>query len=106
MPQLDAFGKSLHIGWKHVEPGTEAILIAAQIEFQQCVDIYRGAIDKYSYRRLDGFINTIGRPYEQFRRIIRGDAVLQLCDLAEAQLHFGDSLNLNVPVLGGARVGP
>jgi hypothetical protein len=30
---------------------------------------------------------------------MRGDAVMQLRDLAEAKLHFGNALNLNVLLL-------
>jgi len=74
--------------------------MAARIQHQQCVAIYMAIIERYSYRRLKGYTNAIGRPYEQFRRIMRGDAVLHLRDLAEAKLHFGDSLNLNISVLG------
>ncbi len=80
--------------------------MASRIQHLQCVAIHRAVIEKYPARRLKGYTNATGRPYEQFRRIMRGDAVLHLRDLAEAKLHFGDSLNLNVPVLGVARVGP
>ena len=97
------FGKSLHIGWKPVEPGTEELHLAARIQHEQCVAIHRAVIERYSYRRLKGYTTTIGRQYEQFRRIMRGDAVLHLRDLAEAKLHFGDSLNLNIPILGVPR---
>ena len=74
--------------------------MASRIQHLQCVAIHHAVIERYSCRRLKGYTNEIGRPYEQFRRIMRGDAVLHLRDLAEAKLHFGDSLNLNVPVLG------
>jgi hypothetical protein len=74
--------------------------MAARIQHEQCVAIHRAVIERYSYRRLKGYTTTIGRPYEQFRRIMRGDAVLHLRDLAEAKLHFGDSLDLNIPVFG------
>lgn len=97
------FGKSLHIGWKPVEPEMKELHMAARIQHQQCVAIHRAVIERYSYRRLKGYTNAIGRPYEQFRRIMRGDAVLHLRDLAEAKIHFGDSLDLNVPLLGVAQ---
>ena len=77
--------------------------MAAQIQHQQCVAIHRAIIERYSYRRLKGYTTTIGRPYEQFRRIMRGDAVLHLRELAEAKIHFGDSIDLNVPLLGVQR---
>jgi hypothetical protein len=83
------FGKSLNIGWKPVEPGTEELHLAVT--------------ERYSYRRLKGYTSAIGKPYEQFRRIMRGDAVLHLRDLAEAKVHFGDSIDLNVPLLGVTR---
>jgi len=94
------FGKTLHIGWKQIEPGTEELHMAAQIQHQQCVAIHKAIIERYSYRRLKGYTNAVGRPYEQFRRIMRGDAVLHLRDLAEAKLHFGNQIDLNVPLLG------
>jgi hypothetical protein len=31
---------------------------------------------------------------------MRGEAVLHLRDLAEAKVHFGDSIDLNAPALG------
>jgi hypothetical protein len=97
------FGKSLNIGWKPVEPGTEELHLASRIQHQQCVAIHRAVTERYSYRRLKGYTSAIGKPYEQFRRIMRGDAVLHLRDLAEAKVHFGDSIDLNVPLLGVTR---
>jgi hypothetical protein len=74
--------------------------MASRIQHQQCIAIHRAVIERYTYRKLRGYTIAIDRPYEQFRRIMRGDAVLHLRDLAEAKIHFGDSLNLNVSVLG------
>jgi hypothetical protein len=37
--------------------------------------------------------------------VTSSDQTAAVIDLAEAKLHFGDSLKLNVPVLGVARVG-
>ena len=78
---------------------SEILHFASQVQHQQCVAIQRAVIARYSYRGLRGYTTDIDRPYEQFRRIMRGDAVMQLRDLAEAKLHFGNALNLNVLLL-------
>ena len=94
------FGKTIHIGWKEVEPETAELHLASRIQHQQCVAIHRAVTERYSYRRLRGYTTEIDRQYEQFRRVMRGDAVIQLRDLAEAKVHFGDKLDLNVSLLG------
>jgi hypothetical protein len=93
------FGKSLNIGWKDVVPETAALRLASQIQHQQCVAILQAVQREFTIRGLMGYTMTLGRSYEQFRRIMSGDAVIQIRDLAEAKLYFGDAINLNVPVL-------
>lgn len=73
--------------------------LAARIQQQLCIAIHRAVIERNSYRRLKRYTNVIGRPYNQFRRIMRSHAVLHLRDLAEAKVHFGDPIDLNVPAL-------
>jgi hypothetical protein len=93
------FGKSTNIEWKNVESGTAILHLASQIQHQQCVTILQAVHRDFDYQGLMGYTNAIGRPYEQFRRIMRGDAVIQIRDLAEAKVYFGDTINLNVPAL-------
>lgn len=93
------FGKSFTIEWKNVVPETATLHLASQIQHQQCVAILRAVQREFTIRGLMGYTMVLGRSYEQFRRIMSGDAVIQIRDLAEAKLYFGDALNLNVPVL-------
>jgi hypothetical protein len=94
------------ISWKAEEPETAVLHLASRIQHQQCVIILQAVEREFAIRGLMGYTMTVGRPYEQFRRIMSGDAVIQIRDLAEAKVYFGDTINLNVPALRSGITAP
>ena len=94
------FGKSRHIEWRQVDESNHAErveLVAAQIQHRFAVEILAAIHRKHPLARRKGYAQAIDRTtpdkssyYHQLGAILRGDAVMQLRDIARARVHFGD----------------
>ncbi len=94
------FGKARHIEWRHVNDTAHAEkveLVAAQIQHRFAVEILAAIHRKHPLALRKGYAQAIDRMtpgkssyYHQLGAILRGDAVMQLRDIARARVHFGD----------------
>ena len=88
------FGQQSIIDWNPVRSGTsaEVQLLAAQLQHTYAVVIRNAAIAKY--RSLKKYADAAGVDYQRTTKILRGDAVMRLEDIATAH-HY---LNLKIPL--------
>lgn len=94
------FGKSRHIEWREVDEAEQAEkveLVAAQIQHRFAVEILSAIHKKHPLALRKGYAQVVDRTtpgrssyYHQLGAILRGDAVMQLRDIARARVHFGD----------------
>lgn len=104
-----AFGRARTIEWLP-SPGAEADLIASQLQHELCVRINKAIAAKNHLGKLNSYARTlVGKPgdrdneeyeravrsaYDRLARILRGERILRLDDVARAKVHFGDALDL------------
>lgn len=77
------FGKVSSIRWRSVEPGTEDQHLAAKIQHSWAVQISRAADERYG--SLKAYAQTAGVSYDRLARVIRGEEIMRLEDIATAR---------------------
>jgi len=91
-----AFGQVPEIEWLPLDPATRYVALASKVQHATCFAIW--AAIKTRYGTVADFIRASdGQITDQFRRALRGDAVLQPRDLAYVIDHFGEGLALPNP---------
>jgi len=96
------FGKLPDLTWPPVDDSKLAQALASKIQHDQCYAIRQAIIRRYGSEGVAGYIrDSKGKVTDQFRRALRGEAVLQPRDLAYAIHHFGDDLDVS-SLLAGA----
>ena len=104
MTRPDKFGRQHQVEWKMPDGGTRAHLAASQIQHYLCVRIHdaiKTAGDKKTIRAYTEAASAgatdeedVERLYRRAGRVMRGEAIMRLDDIAIAQIHFGDELGL------------
>lgn len=88
--------------WPPVDDSKLAQALASKIQHDQCYAIRQAIVRRYGPEGVAGYIrDSNGKVTDQFRRALRGEAVLQPRDLAYAIHHFGDDLDVS-SLLAGA----
>ena len=82
-----AFGKARSIRWVEPNPGTEDQHAAAQMQHEWAVAINEAAIRNYG--SLKRYTDENELPYDRLTRILRGDEIMRLEDIATAQRLLG-----------------
>jgi len=91
-----AFGKVADIEWIPVDEANPAPGLASRIQHRQCFAIHEAIVRRYGAEGVAGYIrNSNDKVTDQFRRALRGEAVLHLRDIAYALHHFGADLDLS-----------
>lgn len=99
----DLFGKTPNIPWKVPNDGSEVYLLASQIQHYLCLRIYDVTKTSAGDGKLTTYIRAVGgdiddeernRHYQRLGRVMRGEAILRLDDVATAQHHFGNDINM------------
>lgn len=88
----DVFGKGATIDWLPAAPGTEEQHLAAQM--QHCWAVAITTEVKSRYGSLKGYAKAANVDYQRLTKILRGDAVMRLEDIASARLHLGVAVAL------------
>lgn len=96
-----AFGKAATIAWPSVPRSGEARLLAAQVQHHCAVAITREA--KAQYVTLKKYARRAGVDYQRLTKILRGEAVMRLEDMANARLHLGDAIPFGHPFVDHPR---
>ena len=86
-----AFGKAATIEWKRAPPGEEARHTAAQMQHLWAVEIARAATVRFG--SLKNYAEAAGVSYDRLTRVIRGEEIMRLEDIATAHVH----LSVQVP---------
>ena len=82
-----AFGRTEQIDWVPVQPGTEDQHLASQFQHDWVVLIRLAARRKYG--SLKGYANATGQNYNRVARVMRGEAIMRLEDIAVADRTLG-----------------
>lgn len=91
------FGLLHELDWLPTEPATLVVATASRIQHAQSYAIWSAIKNRHG--SVAAFVRASGgQVTDQFRRALRGQAVLQPRDLAYAALHFGQDLRLPDPV--------
>lgn len=98
----DLFGKAPSIPWKIPEDGSEVYLLASQIQHHLCLRINDAMKTRSDLGKLTSYSRAVGgdndedrnRHYQRLGRVMRGETILRLDDVATAQHHFGDHIHL------------
>jgi len=89
------FGKARAIAWLPVPPGSEDQHLAAQMQHVYAVAIATEA--KSRYGSLKGYARAVDVDYQRLAKILRGEAVMRLEDIASARLHLGPAIPFGPP---------
>lgn len=81
------FGKAATIAWLPAAPGTKEQLLAAQMQHYLALAINTAA--KSRYGSLTVYAKVANVKYRRLTRILRGDVVMRLEDIASARRHLG-----------------
>jgi len=85
-----AFGKAATIAWLPVPLGSEDQHLAAQMQHFYARAIATEA--KRRYGSLKGYALAVSVDYQRLTKILRGEAVMRLEDIASARLHLGPTI--------------
>jgi hypothetical protein len=82
------FGKARMIGWcQATSAEDETKLMASQIQHAYAVRIRDLAVDRYG--DLKSYADATGTDYQRLAKVLRGEAIMRLEDIAEAHRHLG-----------------
>lgn len=79
------FGRVETIKWDEATP--PARLRAAQLQHQYAIEIRTLALKTFG--SIKAYAETIGQSEDRLLKVLRGDAIMRLEDLAAAQVHLG-----------------
>ena len=82
----DAFGRASTVDWNVPESGEETRTEAARLQHHYAVRIRREARNRYG--SVSRYAETIGQTADRLGKILRGEAVMQLEDIAAARIHL------------------
>ena len=82
----EAFGIANKVDWKSPALGTETQLAAAMLQHEFAVGIRRAA--KRRYGSIGAYAVHVGQTPDRLGKVLRGEAIMRLEDLAAAQLHL------------------
>ncbi|WP_105035168.1 hypothetical protein [Cryobacterium aureum] len=88
----NAFGKAASLGW--ITPVTEAeddLCRAAQLQHTYAVRINRRLRD--IHKTVRDYSQMTGIGYDRLAKVLRGDAIMRLEDIAQAERLLGDILD-------------
>ena len=86
-PQV--FGKARNITWRVAGSDHDATqLVASQMQHDYAVAI-RYAIADSPYRTVKGYAQATGADYQRLSKVLRGEAIMRLEDIADAHRHLG-----------------
>lgn len=102
MVRPDKFGKQPDVEWKMPVGGSKVYLAASQIQHHLCVRINDAVKTNAGTKTLAAYTRAISdsttseddKEYARLGRVMRGEAILRLDDVARAQIHFGEQLGL------------
>ena len=80
-----AFGKATVVGWVQAD-GAREQAEAARLQHECAVQIRREAIERFG--SVGRYAESIGQTPDRLRKVLRGEAVMQLEDLAAARVHL------------------
>jgi len=89
------FGKAATIAWLPAPSGSEDQHLAAKMQH-----FWARAIATEAKRRhgsIKGYAQAVGVDYQRLTKILRGEAVMRLEDIASARLHLGSAIPLGSP---------
>lgn len=90
----DVFGKARHIEWRDLSSGDEGVqLVASQIQHDFAVAI-RDAVRTAGYSGIKAYAQATGADYQRLSKVLRGEAIMRLEDIADAHLHLGIAVPL------------
>lgn len=92
-----AFGKARSIRWKPVENEQRAQLLSSKMQHYYAYEIQR-AIRSSTYGTVKAYATEAGVEYQRFTKVLRGDAIMRLEDVALAY----DILRLPLPYTDSA----
>lgn len=82
----DAFGLASTVAWNRTSKGRETQLAAAKIQHRYAVGIRRAA--KRQYGSIGAYAARLGQSPDRLAKVLRGEAIMRLEDIAAAQLHL------------------
>jgi len=89
-PQV--FGKARNVDWRRVHSDRDGTqLIASQIQHDYAVAI-RDAIVESHHRTIKAYAQATGTDYQRLSKVLRGEAIMRLEDIADAHRHLGVSI--------------
>ena len=96
----DLFGKARVIGWQSELRSVheQDRLAAAQMQHHYAFEIRRRAREKY--KSMNQYAQTCGVSYDRLAKVLRGDAIMRLEDIAQAERLLGKFIERG-PRLGG-----
>lgn len=86
----DAFGKAAIITWLPAGPGGEDQLMASQFQHTYAVAIRAEARRRYG--SLKEYAKAAGVDYQRLTKLLRGEAIMRLEDVASARRHLGAAI--------------
>jgi hypothetical protein len=90
-PDAKLFGKAPSIRWNDVASEQQATqVVASQVQHDYAVAIRTAADERHG--NLKEYAKAIDADYQRLTRVLRGDAIMRLEDIADAHRHLGVSL--------------
>lgn len=83
------FGKVAQLRWRDAGDGDEETeVLTAQVQHDFAYAITE-AVTRSRYRTVKAYAHATGTDYQRLTRILRGDAIMRLEDIADAHRHLG-----------------
>ena len=83
------FGKVAQLRWSEPgDPAEETQVITARVQHDFAYAISE-AVAKSSYRTVKAYARATGTDYQRLTKILRGEAIMRLEDIADAHRHLG-----------------
>ena len=83
------FGKVAQLRWREAgEAGEETQVITAQVQHEFAYAITE-AVTRSPHRTVKAYAKATGTDYQRLTKILRGDVIMRLEDIADAHRHLG-----------------